>query len=376
MDIDIYQQCPCHAEKKIKFCCGKSVVADLDDAISKSKAGQTSSALEQLERTIAKTGEKDCLMTIQTRLLIQAGEVEKARKSNEIFQKNNPNHSSGFHHQALICAHQGDTTGAISALQDAMDTIVGNSIPVIYSQAFRAIGMQLLQQRDLFAARAHLRYAELLKPEQQTNQILLSTFQNASSPVAKTELLPDLCPEGVQWEKKYKNVLRAIDRGQFRKALKMARKTDSMFPDVITIKRTLAMLYSIIAMPTEAISAWQAVADVAEEGSWDQISALSLVDYLSQPNAKRSDVIRHSFEIEDFESLKETISSSELISPANRPDEDPFGESNPPVAGYYLLSKPKLGSDAEDFSLEEVPFMEGEILLYAKQTDQIGRAHV
>jgi len=159
MDIDIYQQCPCHAEKKIKFCCGKSVVADLDGALAKSKAGQTSSALEQLERTIAKTGPKDCLVTIQTRLLLQNGEVEKARAANAIFQKNNPEHSGGFHHLALICAQEGDTAGAVAALQDAMDAIVGNSIPVTYAQAFRIIGMQLLEENDLFAARAHLRYA-------------------------------------------------------------------------------------------------------------------------------------------------------------------------------------------------------------------------
>lgn len=373
MDIDIYQQCPCHAEKKIKFCCGKSVVADLDDALSKSKAGQTSSALEQLDRTIAKTGEKDCLMTIQTRLLLQAGEVEKARKSNEIFQRNNPKHSSGFHHQALICAHEGDTAGAISALQDAMDTIVGNSIPTIYAQAFRAIGMQLLQQQQLFAARAHLRYAELLKPEQRTSQILLSTFQNASSAVAKAEMLPEYCPEGVEWEKKYKNVLRAIDRGQFRKALKMSKKADAAFPEVPTIKRTLAILYSILSMKDEAIAAWQAVADCAPDQSWPQIAALTFKNHLCRFDEKKSDVIRHSFEIEDFEKLKEVISSSPLTSPANRPDEDPFGESNPPVAGHYLLSKPKLSGDADDFGLEDVPFMEGEILLYAKQTDRPAR---
>lgn len=373
MDIDIYQQCPCHAEKKIKFCCGKSVVADLDDAISKSKAGQTSSALDQLERTIAKTGEKDCLMTIQTRLLLQAGEVEKARRSNEIFQKNNPDNSSGFHHLALICAHEGDTVGAIAALQDAMDTIVGNSIPVIYSQAFRAIGMQLLQQQDLFAARAHLRYAELLKPEQRTNQVLLSTFQNASSAIAKTEMLPEFCPEGMEWEKKYKNVLRAIDRGQFRKALKMCKKADAAFPGVSIIKRTLAILYSIMAMKADAITAWEAAADCAEDGSWSQISALTIKNHFCQFDAKKSDVVRHSFEIEDFDKLKEVISSSEQTSPANRPDEDPFGETNPPVAGYYLLSKAKLHSDAGEFKLEEVPFMEGEILLYAKQTDRPAR---
>ena len=373
MDIDIYQQCPCHAEKKIKFCCGKSVVADLDDALSKSKAGQTSSALEQLERTIAKTGPKDCLVTIQTRLLLQAGEVEKARAANDIFQKNNPEHSSGFHHLALICAQEGDTSAAVEALQDAMDAIVGNSIPVTYAQAFRIIGMQLLEQNDLFAARAHLRYADLLKEEPQTKQILLSTFRNVANITAKTELMPELCPEGVEWEKKYKNVLRGIDRGQFRKALKMAKKADAAFPGVGTIKRTLAIVNSMLGYRSEAIEAWQSLADHEEANSWEQITALGMKQFLDRENEKKSDVVRHSFEVENFDLLKELAASSNYLTPANRPDEDPFGEGNPPVVGYYLLSKPKLNTETDDYSLEDVPFMRGEILLYAKQTDRSAR---
>ena len=373
MDIDIYQQCPCHAEKKIKFCCGKSVVADLDDALSKSKAGQTSSALEQLERTIAKTGPKDCLVTIQTRLLLQAGEVEKARAANDIFQKNNPEHSSGFHHLALICAQEGDTAAAVEALQDAMDAIVGNSIPVTYAQAFRIIGMQLLEQNDLFAARAHLRYADLLKEEPQTKQVLLSTFRNVASITAKTELMPELCPEGVEWEKKYKNVLRGIDRGQFRKALKMAKKADAAFPGVKTIKRTLAIINSMLGYRKEAVEAWQALADLEEANSWDQTTALTMMQFLDRVNEKKSDVVRHSFEVEKFDLLKEVAASSNQLTPANRPDEDPFGEGNPPVVGYYLLSKPKLNAEGDDYTLEDVPFMRGEILLYAKQTDRSAR---
>ena len=373
MDIDIYQQCPCHAEKKIKFCCGKSVVGDLDDALAKSKAGQMSSALEQLERTIAKSGPKDCLVTIQTRLLLQANELEKARAANAVFQQNNPDHSSGFHHLALICAQEGDIAAAVEALQDAMDAIVGNSIPVTYAQAFRIIGTYFLSQDNLFAARAHLRYANLLKEEQESKQILLSTFQNVSSATAKTEFMPSLCPENVEWEKKYKNVLRAIDRGQFRKALKMAKKADAAFPGVSTIKRTVAIINSMLGYNDAAIAAWQALADHEEDYSWNQMEALTTKQLLDRTNEKKSDVVRHTFEVDDFDALKELTASCDQLSPANCPDEDPFGESNPPVVGYYLLSKPKLDAKGDDYALEDVPFMRGEILLYAKQTDRSAR---
>jgi len=54
MSIDIYQQCPCHEEKKIKFCCGKAVIDDLNDALAKHHSGQSQAALEQLERAMEK----------------------------------------------------------------------------------------------------------------------------------------------------------------------------------------------------------------------------------------------------------------------------------------------------------------------------------
>ena len=79
MDIDIYQQCPCHSEKKIKFCCGKEIVADLNQVLAKNAAGQSQAALDLLERTIKRTGPKDCLLTIQTHILISHGEIEKAK---------------------------------------------------------------------------------------------------------------------------------------------------------------------------------------------------------------------------------------------------------------------------------------------------------
>ena len=89
MDIDIYQQCPCHAEKKIKFCCGKDVIGDLNEVLAKNKSGQSTAALDQIDRAIKKSGPKDCLLTIQTHILITNGEIEKARESNELFLKTN-----------------------------------------------------------------------------------------------------------------------------------------------------------------------------------------------------------------------------------------------------------------------------------------------
>ena len=85
MDIDVYQQCPCHADKKIKFCCGKDILGDLNQVLSKNKSGQSQAALDQLDRAIKNIGPKDCLLTIKTHILITSGQIELAKEANQLF---------------------------------------------------------------------------------------------------------------------------------------------------------------------------------------------------------------------------------------------------------------------------------------------------
>ena len=102
MSIDIYQQCPCHEEKKIKFCCGKAVVEDLNDALAKHHSGQSQAALEQLDRAMDSMGPKDCLTTFKTFVQLAVSDVEGAEATNNSFLERCPDHPTGLQNQALI----------------------------------------------------------------------------------------------------------------------------------------------------------------------------------------------------------------------------------------------------------------------------------
>ena len=125
MDIDIYQQCPIHTDKKMKFCCGKGIVQELDKILAKNKSKQTKSALEELDRLIEKVGPRELLLAIKTHILIAQGDLPMAQAANEQFLAVIPGHTMGKQHQALISLGQGDIAGAIKSLQDAMDAIEG-----------------------------------------------------------------------------------------------------------------------------------------------------------------------------------------------------------------------------------------------------------
>jgi len=90
MSIDIYQPCPCHEDKKIKFCCGKSIVGHLNDAIDKSSSNQPQAALERINRAIEQEGPKSCLLTIKGSLLLDLGEIEQANETVNEFLEQNP----------------------------------------------------------------------------------------------------------------------------------------------------------------------------------------------------------------------------------------------------------------------------------------------
>ena len=378
MEIDIYQQCPCHTEKKIKFCCGKSVVVDLDSIMSKHTAGQTSSALDQLDRAIEKSGPKDCLVTIQTKLLLEAGELEKADASNELFMRSNPNHQTGHLHRAMIAVARGDLSQAIEALQDTMDSITGNSLPVNLAQPFRMVGVLLMQRMRVFAGREHLRFAESLKPDPEVRNLFERSIRGSASLIQKTDLQLGDPEPGAEWEKKFTNVLRALRRGQFRKGLALLMKADATFPNVYAIERGIAVLNIYLDRHKDAVSALEKIVSNDSLEQWKRVEAQCLINNLSEHDETLLDVVRHTFEVNDFERLKEITDSDKRLHPMPVVafDHDPFNEGPVPRAGYFVLDKEIIEQDAEgleDISLSDVPMVQGEVLLYGKQTDRPAR---
>ena len=377
MEINIYQNCPCHTDKKIKFCCGKSVVADLDSVLAKHAAGQTSTALGLLERAIKKSGPQDCLITIQSKLLMESGDLEKAKEVNEQFVAKNPEHSTGHLHRMMIYSAEQDVDRAIESLQDLMDSITGNSIPVSLAPPIRVVGVLLLGRRSFLAARAYLKFSAMLKPDQETSRLIEISYRESGNAVQKTDLLLDTPPEGAAWEKKVTNVLRAIKRGQFRKGLRMLQKANADFPGVHSIQRGIAMLHVVLDRKAEACEVLADVAGSESFEAWQRVEAQCLKNSLREDQELTLDVNRYSLEVNDFAKVSEDASSCKQLEPMPTVlDHDPFGEGPAPRAGYLVLDKDKIAEDSaglDKLDLADVPMVRGELLLYGKQTDRSAR---
>ena len=380
MSIDIYQQCPCHEEKKIKFCCGKAVVEDLNDALTKHHSGQSQAALEQLERAMDSMGPKDCLTTFKTYVQLSVEDVDGAEATNEAFLERCPNHPAGLQHRALIETMRGEIDQASLTLQDAMDGLTGTELPVSLARAFESIGMAHVAKQNVLAARAHLSFALFLKGEDQRLQHLLKELYNPSGAILflKADHQLDAPVEGVDWEKSFTNVHKAVGRGQFRRALGMLLQLNEQHPDQQQITKGIAVVTSMFAPLDAQIAAWRNVAAMESTRPQDSIEFYGLAEALAAMSGAEGyvDVNRCSWEVDDFEKVSEACISSDAMIPMNPgPDHDPFNEGPAPRAGFLVLDKPKLNS-ADDLSMDTVPFSLGEILLYGKQTDRSARVEM
>ncbi len=378
MDIDAYQQCPCHAEKKIKFCCGKDIVTDLNQILAKNAAGQGLAALDQLDRAIKKSGPQDCLLTIQTHILLAHGEIEKAKQSNDLFLEKNPKHATGLHHRALIRLAEDDVAGAVDSLQDAMDAITGNEIPLSMAQAFRVVGIGLMQDGHLVAARAHLNFANDLKNgrDAELSRMIMETFRTPSSSLLlkRDFSLRDLVGENeeTEWVKKYRTAQRAIARGQFRKSLKFLKKIDSNFPVQPAIVRGIALLNTQLGYLEEIGPAWRRYAGLAGLTELESVEAAALAQLFSTaPQTAEIKIVRVTFEVTDFSKVLEAALSTPRFTSVTGLMEDPFEEGPAPRNAFHVLDRPPVS--ASELNIDNVSDITSELMLYGKQTDREAR---
>ena len=379
MDIDIYQQCPSLSGKKIKFCCGKDIIADLNQILSKSNAGHGAAAVKQIDQVIEKSGNRDCLTTIKTRILISLGEIEQAEAINSAFLESHPNHLLGLQHQALIELGKGNLRDALDQFQLAMESIEGDSIPIAAANGFRILGAGLLQAGHLFAARTHFQFAQMLKgaPDEELQRLLYQTFVVPGvSILLKQDLRldpPDLEDDANEWNKSYKNVIRLMDRGQFRKALKLLKRIDEKYPDQLKVVRGIAVMTSVNALTDQMAGAWRRLSRMPGLPDWDAVEYEAIAQLFELgPISGELDVVRLTYEVNDFERVAELAINSDRFAAMPEVPEDPFHEGPAPRHSFHVLSQPQLES-ADELDVAKMPLILGEMLIYGKQTDRPAR---
>ena len=376
MDIDIYQQCPCHSGKKIKFCCGKDIVSELSTIVAKVNSNQALSALDQIQRVIAKHGDKDCLLTLQTHIYFTLGEYDKAEEVNKKFAAKNPGHPIAKQHEAMTLLAAGDLPAAIDRLQDAIDLVKGEEIPLPFSQAYKMIGSILLSASHVIAARAHLQFALMIRGEmeQEISSLLHRSFRVMGAPIIlNTDFRVMHAPEGADWASKYQIVINALNRGQFRMALKMLNKMDEHWPNQKEIVHGIAVVNSMLGNEDAMPDSWRRASQLEDIPDWlaTEYEALGLL-FANEPNSEKIDVVSIEINVKDFDDALNVANASNRMVANDPPEQDPFSDGPAPRNSFFVLDRDDVAF-REDLSASDLPLVRGEMLMYGRQTDREAR---
>ncbi len=380
MSIDHYQPCPCHEEKKIKFCCGKSIVPHLDDAIEKSSSNQPQAALERINRAIEAEGPKACLLTIKGSLCLELGMVDEADQTVTEFLELNPKHPAGLQQKGVVEAERGNLDLAVRYLQASMDAIQGDAIPVSAASAFLAIGDRLLSSGNFLAGRAHIFFGCNLRENPQLTQQLIPRLmapRDLSLFLHGPLFVPD-APEDADWAGTYENVSRAMDRGQFRLAKKIVDKIIESSGEHPVLAKAGAIAASKCQSIEDQLEAWNKVAQCPGASDDQKIEALGIagaIERFGEP-ADFVEIVNYTVEVEDFGGLSEKcLSCDRLDSEPLPPNLEAYFEGPPPRHKFSVFDRPIVNSES-DKSAGDLPRYCGDVWLFGKQTDRGARAEL
>lgn len=374
MEIDIYKACPGQSGKKIKFCCSKDLLPDLNQVLTLHHGKQSTAAIEKCSRLIDKYGPRACLLGLMTHMLIHLKEYERAGEFNDQFLQLNPRNPLGYQHKALLCAAEGRAADAIEALQNGMDACTNLEIPITMANAFRTVGMLLMSQGQVVAGRAHLIFASELKggEDDVSAQLIMQSFRSPEIPLLLKSEFPVPLPEGreEEWGDKFLNAWKFASVGRWRSARILAEKLNQTYPGQSAIVHAIAIWSLYLADGARAEQALQEFAnlqDVTFDLATEALATRFAID--DEPITDAYDFVQLTYSIADVEPLNEkAIASQRLITGSifSHGFIDP--ELPPPQAGYLLLDIDEVRqvADAKD---DAFPSVIGELLVYGRQTD-------
>ncbi len=383
MEIDIYQTCPGQSGKKIKFCCGKAIVGDLGRIVDLHKSGQLIAALEHADHTIARHGPADCLDALKIRILLELDETEKAAQCVEEFLTRSPTNPVGHQHRATLHALNEEFDEAIEALQDAMDFLPKNEVPVALAVAFRELGIALIEGSRYSAGVEHLFIASRLTGDQLANELLTRFLSEGGYPLvlkqsfSRLEPLGDTAPE---WNIAYDKAVNAAMLGKCREALQRTKQLDDRYPDQpLILKAIIGLEISLGNLPA-AVAAGERYCQIATIPFDDRAEMKALCLTIAEaPLSRTLDLVRVEFTLANPEGFNERFMGHPQVVFANGNnlqdirDEDDF----PAAAIGALLDSPAVrGWEPETSLPDPLPRIVARFTVFGKRTDREARVNL
>ena len=382
MAIDSYSICSGGCGKKIRFCCGKDVVADFNKVITAIEGEQRLTALDKCNAAIDKHGFKACFASLKIDVQMQLGEVDQAKETMLEFRKAFPNNPVGLALSSLFLL--GDETEeslekAVEHLQRSVENAGEAEPPLAMVDAIRGVGLSLFRQGRLTAARAHLSLFNsfLPEPDPQISNLILKTVSDDRIPLLlRQDYQLEACKEETEWKTEFNEIIQNASAGRWLKSIEELTDLDKKFPNQAAIARAIAILESRLGNASEMAAAWSQFADT-DGVELDQAVEAEAISQLVDPTIEKGTlpVLIDEYEVTDVDGFTQQVAAVDQFVLIERkfPSRDP--ESPPPKSAFLILDR-KSPETGVGIKVDEIPTIDSQMLYYGRETDRQARIEV
>jgi tetratricopeptide (TPR) repeat protein len=381
MTTDVYQPCPCGIDKKIKFCCGAEVIADLGKIEEALQGEQRLGALDLCNKLLAAKPDRPCVRMYKAMVQLGMREMNGARQSIEEILAQSPRNPAGLAMSATMDCFDGHVEDGIEKLQAALEEQQGKLVNAVY-EALGVVGRSLATAGEAVAAHAHLLLQAGASRGQDRNATyaLLELEGSGQIPLAargaltlsdlpaETSLPPDDVVE-------FGAALRLTEQGCWLAAAKRFEELAERNPQEPVLWRNIGILRARILNNGVAMEALKRYASFPAVPREMAIEAMALALYFSDPDEiDLVDDLTAAFALPDASALQEHLLSSKRVQSVPF-DPAMFQEVNepPPLAAFLVLDR-EIPATSTGLSRDNIPKIVGELMLFGKQTDRDARA--
>jgi hypothetical protein len=376
MALDAYSLCPGGTGKKIKFCC-PDLLSELEKIDRMLEGEQFIACIQHIDQLEQKGQFRACLMAIKSELLRVTNQLDGAPGYVANFVERFPQSSAAWSESALHAAVSESGPSGMVKLQRAIALCDGHIQSRVYEAAV-VVANVLIQEGRWAAARALLQLLATLDPEDRESvERLMHINRSAEIPMllkSDPAMLP--CPPDAPWRAKFEAALAPLKKAQWQETADRLTALAAEAADAPAVWINLAVVRSWLADEAGAREAFQKFAALPAALD-DAVEAEAIAMLLSEsPLGDDVDIVRWTWLVRDPERLHELLLSDRRVARAPVDASTwPVGDAPLPRMAGMLLDRPALGSD-ENFSLDNLPSVLAQVLLFGRETDRAARLEI
>lgn len=376
MQFDSYAPCPCGSGKKIKFCCSKDLLHELEKILRALHGEQYVSALDQTSRLMSERGPRAALLAIQAETFLALDQIAEADQAAAKLLEIMPHSSVGLAVQAISDVLHGQVDAAVEHLQQSIENI-NEMVHSATATAMTVVAQALLHDGRVMAARGHLLMRAGLSGGEDREAV------SALMDLNRIERLPTMmkqdfqyaeCPPGVPWHGEFEAAMKSARRGAWLAACESLESLDQKAPYQPAVLRNIAILRSWLGQNDEACKAWRKYNTLPGLPEDDAVEAEAVCQILSRGDtADLIDSLKITYHVKDTDQLMERLLSDKRVDSVPVNPQELVEEGEPPPKGVFKLLDRPLAASQEGLQHTDLPVVIGDLLVFGKQTDRPAR---